>query len=140
MRSAVLYETSTIPTQQRKRAISPLFWLGVVSSTYLTALYCILKIMVQRNAQRTHALPIRSYVCPLPCLCYVRCMRRLMAPLCGFHHYCTPGVLAPFSSFEPNSSSLQPPTFRPPSFLLTLHHNPTSLSQMNCQMTQVQLL
>jgi len=36
-------------------------------------------------------------------------------------------------SFQP------PPTFLPPSSLLTLHPNPTSLSQTNCQITHTQL-
>ena len=52
----------------------------------------------------------------------------------------TPVIPAPFRSLDPNSSSFQPPTFLPPSFLFTRHHKPTSLSQMNCQITHVQLL
>jgi len=38
------------------------------------------------------------------------------------------------------SSSFHPaPTLRPPSFLLTLHQSPTSLSRINCQITPTQL-
>ena len=46
--------------------------------------------------------------------------------LWGLNHCCT-------------SSSFHPPTFLPPSFLLTLHQSPTSLSQTNCQTTPIQL-
>lgn len=55
-----------------------------------------------------------------------------------YHIHRTPGMT--FCSFDPNSFSPQSPTFLPPSFLFTRHHRPTSLSQMNCQITQVQLL
>ena len=52
--------------------------------------------------------------------------------------YLIPGIL--FSSLAPSSSSFHPPTFLPPPSLLTRHHSPTSLSQINCQITQIQLL
>ena len=54
--------------------------------------------------------------------------------------YFTPGIVVPFCSLLPSSSWLHPPTFLPPSFLFTRHHSPTSLSQINCQIVQVQLV
>lgn len=59
---------------------------------------------------------------------------------CTTHHdHLTPAMAASSRSLFPSSSSCHAPTFLPPSFRLSRHHKLISLSQMNCQITHVQL-